>query len=76
MMYQMVMGFAVIVFALLAALGIQFGAPWWFFFAAVPASPVLSFGVVLLTAYIGTSFEDRGRAKRRAAAAERRSQGL
>lgn len=76
MIYQMVMGFAVIVFMLLVAFGIQFGAPLWFFFASVPASPVLSFGFLLLIFHITTTFEDRARLKRRAAASERRSKGL
>lgn len=75
MIYQIVICFAPIVFVALSALGIQFDAPWWFFFAAVPVSPVLSFGFVMLVASVGIGFEDRARAKRRAAAAARRAKG-
>lgn len=72
MIYQLVMCFAVGVFFALAALGMEFGAPLWFYFVAVPVSPVLSFGFTMLTIYIGSELEDRARAKRRAAAAARR----
>ncbi|MFQ2741218.1 hypothetical protein ACK3Y8_21625 [Aeromonas caviae] len=76
MIYQMTMGFAVIVFILLVSLGAKFGAPLWFYFASIPASPVLSFGLLGLIGHIAMGLEERARAKRRAAAAARRTQGL
>lgn len=75
MILQVIMSLAVGLFLMLAAVGIQFGAPWWFFFAAVPSSPVLAFGVFVLTLYVQDVLEMRARAKRRAAAAARRAKG-
>lgn len=76
MIYQMVMGFAVIVYVMLAGFGIEFGAPFWFFFAAIPAAPALSFTLIFFSMWLGIASDDRARARRRAAAAARRSQGL
>ncbi|HDX8441981.1 hypothetical protein [Aeromonas hydrophila] len=75
MMFQVITSLAVFLFFMLAAVGIQFGAPWWFFFAAVPSSPVLAFGVFVLTLYAQDVLDMRARAKRRAAAAARRAKG-
>lgn len=75
MMFQVIMSLAVGLFLILAALGFHFGAPWWFFFAAVPSSPVLAFGVFVLTVYFQDVLQERARAKRRAAAAARRAKG-
>ncbi|WP_017411309.1 hypothetical protein [Aeromonas hydrophila] len=75
MILQVVMSLAVGLFLMMAVVGIQFGAPWWFFFAAFPLSPVLAFGVFVLTLYLQDVLEMRARAKRRAAAAARRAKG-
>jgi len=75
MIYQMVMGFAVIVYLMLAGLGIEFGAPIWFFFAAFPAAPALSFALIFSAMWLGIASDDRARAKRRSAAAARRAKG-
>ncbi|MGN5163437.1 hypothetical protein [Aeromonas dhakensis] len=75
MIYQMTMGFAVIVFILLVSLGAEFGAPLWFFFASVPVSPALSFGLLSLIGHVCMSLEERARAKRRSAAAARLAKG-
>lgn len=75
MIFQLMKFLAVFVFLMLTALGIHFDAPLWFFFAAIPVSPVLAFGVFALTAYTDEALQNRARAKRRAAAAARRAKG-
>lgn len=75
MMFQLHMFCSLGVFLVLSAVGIQFGAPLWFFIASVAFSLVLGFGLLLLTLYAQDVLEIRARAKRRAAAAARRAKG-
>lgn len=75
MIFQLHMFCSLGVFLVLSAVGIQFGAPLWFFIASVALSLVLGCGLLLLTLYVDDVFEERARAKRRAAAAVRRAKG-
>lgn len=68
MFADFIKGMSVLMFICLVLAGLNLGAPVWFYFAAFPAAPVITFSITILFGWIAMTLEDRARARRRAKA--------